>query len=83
MDPESRKLLENTFQLAKENNRMLHKIRSVQKRAALWSFLRLLLIIGISVGAFYYIQPYTDKIANVYKVIQLDLNTIKAVTGVK
>jgi zona occludens toxin (predicted ATPase) len=66
MDPESKKLLEQTFELTKENNEMLHKVRRVQKRTALFSLLRLLVIIGIAFGVFIYVEPYLTKIMNLF-----------------
>ena len=62
MDPESKQLLERTFELVEENNEMLHKVRRVQKRAAVFQAVRWIVIIGISVGAFYFLQPYIEQI---------------------
>lgn len=69
MDPESKKLLEATFQLAQENNHMLHKVRSVQKWATFWRTLKILVVIGIALGSFYFLEPYLNKIANLYNSI--------------
>ncbi len=69
MDPESKKLLEETFELAQENNKMLRKIRSVQKWSAFWSGLKIFLIIGIALGSFYFLEPYINKIADLYNSI--------------
>ena len=66
MDPESKQLLQNTLSLAEENNKMLHKIRGVQRREAIWSTLKILAIIGIALGSFYYVEPYLNKIMNLY-----------------
>lgn len=60
MTPEEKALLDSTYSLVKENNDIL---RSMQKRGRISFGLRILywaLIIGISVGAFYFIQPYVD-----------------------
>lgn len=69
MDPESKKLLENTFILAQENNKMLRKIRSVQKWSIFWSWLKIIVIIGITLGSFYFLQPYINKIVDLYSSI--------------
>jgi len=45
---------------------MLHKIRGVQKRGTLWQVLKLIIIIGIALGSFYYIEPYLNKIMDLY-----------------
>ena len=66
MDPEERKLLEETLELSKENNALLHKVRGVQKRATLWTGIKLFFIVGIALGAFYYLEPYLDRMVNVY-----------------
>jgi hypothetical protein len=69
MDPESKKLIEETFELAKENNKMLHRVRRVQKRQALWSFIKVVFVIGISVGALYFLQPFMDKAIGLFNQI--------------
>ena len=69
MDPESKKLLENTFVLAQENNKMLRKVRSIQKWGVFWSLLKIILIIGITLGSFYFLRPYIDKIKDLYNSI--------------
>lgn len=61
MDPESKKLLEKTYELTEENNRMLHKVRSVQRRTAMFQTVKALIVLGISIGAFYFLQPYVDS----------------------
>ena len=66
MDPESQKLLERTFELTEENNKMLHKVRGVQKRDFLWSVVKYTIIIGIMLGSFYYLEPYINQIKNAY-----------------
>ncbi|OGJ03144.1 hypothetical protein A3G06_01660 [Candidatus Nomurabacteria bacterium RIFCSPLOWO2_12_FULL_46_14] len=69
MDPEDRKLLEETLELTKENNQMLRKVRGVQKRAAIWNIVKVVLIVGIAYGSFYYLEPYVDKIMSLYSSI--------------
>ncbi|MDP2789176.1 MAG: hypothetical protein Q8O46_03985 [bacterium] len=66
MDPESKKLLESTYRLAEENNLMLRSMRRSMRIARVMSFLYWVLIIGISVGAFFYLQPYIDQIMSLY-----------------
>jgi len=66
MDPESKQLLQNTLALTEENNKMLHKIRGVQRRGAIWNTIKILVIIAIALGSFYYIEPYLEKVMNLY-----------------
>ena len=62
MDPESKKLLEETFQLEQDNNKMLRSMRRSMIWGRVMSVIYWFIIIGISVGAFYFIQPYFNKI---------------------
>ena len=66
MDAEDKQMLQNALALAEENNKMLHKIRGVQKRGTLWQVLKFSIIIGIAFGSFYYLEPYLNKIVNLY-----------------
>lgn len=76
MDPESKKLLEETYSLAEENNRMLRSM----KRSIMWShimsILYWVLIIGVSIGAFYFIQPYLDQAMDAYKNVRGNLEGV-------
>ena len=69
MDPESKQLLQNTLALAEENNKLLYKIRGVQKRGVVYQVLKYLLILGIAFGSFYYVEPYLNKIVDMYNSI--------------
>jgi hypothetical protein len=66
MDPESKKLLEKTYSLTQENNKILHKIRSVQKWDTIWSALKVLIIIGIALGSFYFLEPFVNKFITIW-----------------
>lgn len=76
MDPESKKLLEETLALAQENNRMLHTL----KRAMVWSraisFLYWVLIIGSALGAYYFVQPFIDQLFSAYGGAKSNLDSI-------
>jgi hypothetical protein len=66
MDPESKKLLEETFKLVQDNNNMLHKVRRVQRWAVLWHSLKILLIVGIALGSFYFLEPVINKFITIW-----------------
>ena len=62
MTPEERALLEKTHSLAQENNDLLH---SLKRRARVGTAVKVFywaVVIGLSFGAFYFIQPYLDFI---------------------
>ena len=52
-----KRLLEENLKLSKENNVLLQKIYSIQRWAQITRVLYWLVIVGISVGAFYFIKP--------------------------
>ena len=66
MDPESKKLLEETFRLTEENNKILHSLRRSMHIQRIMSILYWTLIIGSAVGAYYFIQPYIDQLIGIY-----------------
>jgi len=76
MDPESKKLLEETYSLAEENNKMLRAIRRSMLWSRITSTLYWVLIIGISVGAFYFIQPYLEQLMGAYSDAKSNLDNI-------
>ena len=79
MDPESKKLLEETYTLTKENNKMLRTIRRKQKWASFMRLMYWLIIIGISIGAFYYLQPYIYKLESIINSTMDSINDLKNV----
>ena len=66
MDQEEKHLLEENLRLSQENNVLLLKIRSVQRWAQITSIFYWFLIIGVSIGAFYFIKPYLGNLLNIY-----------------
>ena len=66
MDAESKKLLEDTFALAQENNKILHSMKRAMWLGRVMSIVYWALIIGSTIGAYYLIQPYVDAVSNAY-----------------
>lgn len=66
MDTEPKKLLEETFRLTKENNQILLKVRSVQKWATWWSMFKIIVIVSIAFGAFYFLEPFVNKFIDIW-----------------
>ena len=76
MSPEERELLSRSVSLGEENNRMLHSMRRSMRMASFMRALYWILIIGSAVGAFYFIQPYTDEIMKVYNDARNNLGSL-------
>lgn len=66
MDEKEKKLLEQTYELAKENNVMLQKIRGYQKRALMFRVVYWVIIVAFAYGAYFYIEPYVQKFISLY-----------------
>ena len=65
--------------MSKENNNILRGIRSSNRWATFFRIFYWIIIVGISIGAFYFIQPYVDIAFKAYKSIQGDLSKVKSV----
>jgi len=66
MDQEERSLLEENLRVSRENNQLLLKVRSFQRWSSVTRILYWVILIGISFGAFYFLQPYIEKIMRIY-----------------
>ena len=62
MSPDEKKLLERTFELAEENNKILCKLRSMDRIDRIMRWVYWGIIILLSLGAYYFIQPYVEFI---------------------
>jgi len=81
MSPEDRQLLEENLKLSKENNLLLIKLANYQKWAQITKIFYWVLIIGISVGAFYSIKPYFGNLLNVYSGDVSGIKSLNSFTG--
>lgn len=78
MNPSEKDLLEKTYELSKENNHILKGIRNSNRWATVFKLFYWIIVIGISIGAFYYLQPYIDIANKTYKSIQGDLENVNS-----
>ncbi len=79
MSPEERRLLERSVSLAEDNNKILHSMKRSQRYASIMRAIYWILIIGSAYGAYYFIQPYFDKIISMYNGAQVDLSNVSKV----
>ena len=59
MDPEARRLLE-------ENNKILRQMRSAQRWGVVFQTIKWVIILGLALGSFYYLEPYLNQIRDFY-----------------
>ncbi|OGD67447.1 hypothetical protein A2442_03000 [Candidatus Campbellbacteria bacterium RIFOXYC2_FULL_35_25] len=86
MDEELKELLEENLEVSKENNEILSKIWSDVKWKRITKFIYWLIIIGLALGAYYYVQPIIEGFSQGYgsvgKGIGALVENIKKVTGI-
>ena len=66
MDPEDKIKLERALALSEENNELLRKIHRSLKLSRWVRVLYWVILLGASIGAFYYLQPYIDQVLGTY-----------------
>ncbi len=81
MNPDERKLLSETYELAKENNEILRKMRRAARWARGFRIFYWTVIIVLSVGAYYVIQPYVDQLTSVYGTLKTQIDNIHKAAG--
>ena len=66
MEQEDKEMLRKTLELSQKNYNMISSI----KRSIFWtkvfSVIYWIFIVVVAVGAYYYLQPYIDKLLSVY-----------------
>ena len=65
MTPEEKSLLERTYKLAEENNAILRSIRRSARLTAVMRWAYWAVIILLTFGAYYFIQPYMTALIGV------------------
>lgn len=80
MEPQDRKLLEETAKLAKENHKMLKSMHRKQSLATIVSVIKWIIIVIVTLWAWVLIQPMIEQVAQLYTQVQ---DTSKAVADLK
>ncbi|MBI4692310.1 MAG: hypothetical protein HY773_02645 [Candidatus Terrybacteria bacterium] len=69
-DEELKQLLKKNLEISEESLRILKKMNRAAVIGRILRFFKWMIIIGISVGAFYYIEPYIGQLADLLKQLQ-------------
>jgi len=75
MTPEEKEMLKKTLELSAENNKMLHSIRRGMWWGRVTRIIYWVVIIGASIGAYYYLTPYVDSAIGAYGNVKGDLQS--------
>ena len=77
MNEEEKQLLERVAVLSEENNHILRGIRRSHRWWFVWKIVYWAIIIGVSYGAYIYIQPYIDILTKEYTNIKGTVTTVQ------
>ncbi len=76
---DNKALLEEILKTTKENEEKINRILSFQKWSQITRVFYWLILIGVSVGAFYFTKPYLNSLLNIYSGglgLGIDVNSI-------
>lgn len=77
MTPEEHSLLERTHKLVEENNKILRSMRRSSRISTALHALYWVAIIGLSLGAYYFIQPYIAATLDAYDGLRNNLQGVQ------
>ena len=77
MDAQEKDMLVKVLELSEDNNRMLKALHRNLWWARIRSVVYWVVIIGIALGAFYFLQPYIDKVMKLYQEAETQLQLLR------
>ena len=77
MSPEEKALLVKTAELTKENNTLLHKMRRGARIRTVLHLFYWIVVIGLSFGAYYFLEPYLLQLQKVYSGLKGDVENVQ------
>ncbi|MFA5841986.1 MAG: hypothetical protein WC835_03455 [Candidatus Paceibacterota bacterium] len=80
MDTETKRILEENLAVTKETNVLLKKIISAQRWGRALHFLYWAVIIGASVGAYYWLQPVLGAVLSNYNSVMSSIDKVQKTT---
>lgn len=76
MEPIYKDKLNRTFELAEENNKMLKKIVRSMRWSRIFRIISALVVIGASIGIFYFLQPFFEQLGETYSTFRDSVNSL-------
>ena len=67
MDPELSSLIKENLRLSRETNELLQKMHRAQKWGRIFKAFYWLVIVGLSLGVYYYLQGPLEELLGTYK----------------
>ncbi len=81
MTPEEKSLLERTYKMTEENNTILRKMRRASRISTIFRIVYWVVIIGLGLGTYYFLQPYLISAVDVLKQGQSTLQKFGGMTS--
>lgn len=70
MEVEEKRMLNEALELSRENHRMLTKLYRSMLWGRVYRVIYWIIAIGITIGSFYFLQPYIEQLQRTYQDIQ-------------
>jgi high-affinity Fe2+/Pb2+ permease len=67
--------LEETREIVERNNEKINQAYNMLWRGRMFQIVYYLLIVGVAIGAFYFLEPYIDNAVEVYGQLQERINS--------
>ena len=77
MTPEERQILIQTHRMVEENSKLLRKMHRAALFGRIFHIMYWVIIIGLSVGAYYFVQPYVEQVQDVYGGLKGDVENVR------
>ena len=78
MTPEEKSLLERLVKMSEDNNKVLHSLRRSNRISTLLHVFYWVVIVVLSLGSYYFIEPYMKMLPNVIGAVQGDVSSANA-----
>jgi len=79
VDAKEKKLLKETAELARENQKLIKKVRRAQLWGRAFRIIYWVIILGVTFGAYYFIQPFVEQFLNIYEGISGGIDSVQNV----
>ena len=79
MDQQEKKTLEETLALTEKNHQILKSMYRSMRWARASRIVYWLIVIGVTVGAYYYVQPYIDQFLKIGASLKDNADTISKI----
>ncbi len=73
--------MEELLELTKENNKILKKLLSSLRLSRAMRIIYWVIIVGVALGAYYYVQPYVEGLISTYNSIGAGVNSLNNTLG--